>query len=152
GNLAISLGVKMPTGDYRTQDMYPDSTGKNNMLRYVDQSIQPGDGGWGITTDIQGFRRIKRVMLFGSGSYLINPRDTNSTPSVVLARLPLGRSPSAGSDNKLVNSVPDQYLARVGASVGVGKGFAGSLAWRTEGMPRYDLIGRSDGFRRPGLE
>src|SRR6185369_17638331 len=39
-----------------------------------------------------------------------------------------------------------------GASMGLGRGLAGSIAWRTEGMPRYDLIGRSDGFRRPGLE
>jgi copper ion binding protein len=36
--------------------------------------------------------------------------------------------------------------------VGIGHGFGASLAWRVEGMPRYDLIGRSDGFRRPGLE
>ncbi|HWW85204.1 MAG TPA: TlpA disulfide reductase family protein, partial [Vicinamibacterales bacterium] len=31
-------------------------------------------------------------------------------------------------------------------------GFAGSLAWRAEGVPRYDLIGASHGFRRPGVE
>jgi hypothetical protein len=29
---------------------------------------------------------------------------------------------------------------------------AASIAWRMEGAPRYDLIGRSDGFRRPGVE
>ena len=27
-----------------------------------------------------------------------------------------------------------------------------SIAWRAEGLRRYDLIGRSDGFRRPGVE
>jgi copper chaperone CopZ len=152
GNIAIGLGVKTPTGKSATQDMYPDSRGENNQLRYVDQSVQPGDGGWGITTDIQGFRRFKRLMVFGSGSYLVNPRNTNGTPSLTVARLPPGATPAASNYNKLVNSVPDQYLARVGASVGLGKVFAGSLAWRVEGMPRYDLIGRSDGFRRPGLE
>jgi copper chaperone CopZ len=132
--------------------MYPDSAGNNNQLRYVDQSVQPGDGGWGITTDVQAFRRMKRFLLFASGSYLINPRNKNDTPSLSVARLAPGATPSASSANKLVNSVPDQYLVRVGTSVGVGHGLAGSIAWRTEGMPRYDLIGRSDGFRRPGLE
>jgi hypothetical protein len=152
GNLAIGLGVKMPTGKSNAQDMYPDSAGNNNQLRFVDQSVQPGDGGWGITTDVQAFRQIKRFMVFASGSYLINPRNKNTTPSLSVARLAPGASPSANSFNKLVNSVPDQYLTRVGTSVGIGRGLAGSIAWRAEGMPRYDLIGRSDGFRRPGVE
>lgn len=152
GNIGIGVGIKAPTGSYNAQDTYPDSNGKNNQLRYVDQSIQPGDGGWGITTEIQGFRSIKRMMIFASGNYLINPRNTNGTPSVTVARLPPGAVPSASNYNKLVNSVPDQYLARIGTSVGLGRGLAASFAWRVEGMPRYDLIGRSDGFRRPGLE
>jgi hypothetical protein len=152
GNIAVSVGLKAPTGNSNARDMFPDSTGNNNQLRFVDQSVQPGDGGWGITTDVQAFRRIKRVMVFGSGSYLINPRNKNSTPSLSVSRLAPGAMPNANSWNKLVNSVPDQYLARVGASVGIGHGFAGSFAYRVEGMPRYDLIGRSDGFRRPGVE
>lgn len=152
GNLAVGIGIKAPTGNDAAQDMYPDSTGKNNQLRYVDQSVQPGDGGWGITADIQGFRRMKRLLLFGSGSYLINPRNTNGTPSLTVARLSPGATPAASNYNKLVNSVPDQFLTRIGTSVGLGRSLAGSIAWRMEGMPRYDLIGRSDGFRRPGLE
>ena len=31
-------------------------------------------------------------------------------------------------------------------------GAGASLGVRVEGVPRYDLIGRSDGFRRPGRE
>jgi copper chaperone CopZ len=151
-NIAIGVGVKTPTGNSAAQDMYPDSAGNNNQLRYVDQSVQPGDGGWGITTDVQAFRRMKRVLLFASGSYLLNPRNKNDTPSLTVARLAPGATPSASNFNKLVNSVPDQYLVRTGTSVGIGRGLAGSVAWRMEGMPRYDLIGRSDGFRRPGLE
>jgi copper ion binding protein len=152
GNIGIGLGVKAPTGTYNAQDMYPDSTGKNDQLRYVDQSIQPGDGGWGITTEIQAFHTIKRAMIFASGNYLINPRNTNGTPSLTVARLAPGAVPAASNYNKLVNSVPDQYLVRTGGSLGLGRGLAASFAWRVEGMPRYDLLGRSDGFRRPGLE
>ena len=48
--------------------------------------------------------------------------------------------------------MPDQYLARLGGAFPVKWGVAGSVAWRAEGLPRYDLIGASHGFRRPGVE
>jgi hypothetical protein len=48
--------------------------------------------------------------------------------------------------------VPDQYVARVGVGVPVWRYLGASLAYRVEGVPQYDLIGRSDGFRRPGHE
>ena len=51
-----------------------------------------------------------------------------------------------------VNTVSDQFVARMGTSMGVTRHIAASIAWRVEGVPRYDLIGRSDGFRRPGVE
>src|SRR4029078_5304094 len=61
-------------------------------------------------------------------------------------------NPSTTADTAY-NSVPDQFMARVGGAVPIGRsGIAASLAWRIEGMPRYDLIGESHGFRRPGVE
>jgi len=42
-----------------------------------------------------------------------------------------------------VNSLPDQYITRLGTSVGIWKGMAGSVAWRMEGLRRYDLFGAS---------
>jgi hypothetical protein len=152
GNLAVGLGVKLPTGEYRAQDTYPDRNGQNNQLRYVDQSIQPGDGGWGLTVDVQGFTRVgARAQVFGSASYLANPRDTNGTPSLTVARLPPGAEPAASSFDRLVNSVPDQYLTRLGGSVRMWKSFTANAAYRIEGQRRYDLIGKSHGFRRPGI-
>lgn len=147
-NIAAGIGVKMPTGNARAQDTYPDRNGQNDQLRYVDQSVQPGDGGWGLMVETHGFWRVKRLLLFGSGSYLANPRNVNGTPSLVVARG--GPPPAPNQFDRLVNSVPDQYLARVGGTIGLWKGFATSLAWRMEGLPRYDLIGQSNGFRRPG--
>ncbi len=49
-------------------------------------------------------------------------------------------------------SVTDQYLYRVGVSQSVPKlrGAALSLGVRGEGVPVRDLIGASNGFRRPG--
>jgi hypothetical protein len=152
GNVGVGIGVKVPTGKADAMDTFADSRGQNIQARYVDQSAQPGDGGWGVSLEVQGFRRIKRASLFGSANYLLNPRNTNDTPSLTVSRLAPGQVPSASSYNKLVNSVPDQYLVRAGATVALGKGFGATLAWRAEGMPRYDIIGRSDGFRRPGVE
>ena len=54
----------------------------------------------------------------------------------------------------MVNSVADQYLFRVGGATQIPgvRHFSGSLAFRAEGLRRYDIFGRSDGFRRPGYE
>ena len=151
GNVAIGLGVKMPTGNSGYQDTYPDRNGNNNQLRYVDQSVQPGDGGWGLMIDVQGFKKVPHAQLFGSGSYLANPRDKNNTTSGSINRLPTN-TPVTIVDTSY-NSVPDQFMVRLGGAVPIRKtGFAGSLAWRAEGVPRYDLIGGSHGFRRPGVE
>ena len=151
GNIGIGVGVKLPTGKYDAQDLYPDRNGQNNQLRHVDQSIQPGDGGWGLMLEAQGFKRLGRAQVFGTGSYLANPRDTNGTPSLTVARLPPGVQPASSNFDRLVNSVPDQYVARLGTAVRVASRFGVSAAYRIEGQRRYDLIGKSHGFRRPGV-
>jgi hypothetical protein len=151
GNISAGIGMKMPTGNSGYKDRYPDRNGNNNEPRFVDQSVQPGDGGWGLMFEISGFKTIPHAQLFGSASYLANPRDRNETTSITVNRLPPGVTPTGNAD-RFYNSVPDQYMARLGGAVPVGKtGVAGSLAWRVEGLPRYDLIGGSHGFRRPGV-
>src|SRR5262245_35434884 len=52
GNLALGIGVKAPTGNAGYRDVYPDSTGQDPQPRFVDMSVQPGDGGWGITFEV----------------------------------------------------------------------------------------------------
>ena len=149
-NVAAGAGVKLPTGNSKEQDFYVDSQGNNPQERYVDQSVQPGDGGWGVMLEGAGFKRIGRVLAFGSGSYLMNPKNQSDTPSLTLARLPPGVAPNPNQADRFYNSVPDQYVARVGTTVRVWKGLAASVTWRLEGLPRYDLLGDSNGFRRPG--
>jgi hypothetical protein len=70
-----------------------------------------------------------------------NPRNTNGVE----------RSPSLTNGIPLSNefSVCDQFLARLGARYNV-KRFNFALGGRFEGIPSEDLIGDSDGFRRPG--
>jgi hypothetical protein len=151
GNMAVGMGLKTPTGNSAYRDRYPDRNGNNNELRSVDQSVQPGDGGWGVMVELSGFKVVPHAQLFGAASYLINPRDKNDTPSLSVTRLPPGATPT-GNPDRFLNSVPDQFMVRLGGAVPIRKsGFAASLAWRVEGLPRYDLIGGSHGFRRPGV-
>jgi len=141
-NLSVGLGFKAPTGNQNQYDVYNDRDGANPTSKPIDQSVEPGDGGWGAQLELQGFTRLGRAFVFGSMNYLLNPRDINDAPS--------GRS--AGLYQRDFNSVPDQYVARVGVGVPVWRNIGLSLSYRVEGVPRYDLIGRSDGFRRPGQE
>ncbi len=46
-------------------------------------------------------------------------------------------------------SVPDQYMARVGATYMLNN-FTFSAGARIEGIPSSDLVGGDKGFRRPG--
>ena len=150
GNVAFGIGLKLPTGKDNAVTDFPDITGGNSRERTVDQSIQPGDGGWGIPTSLEAFKTFKSINVFASGNYLISPRDTNGVASIV-SNLGVKINPLAPSTG--VNSVPDQYLIRlgIGAAIPHLPGVSASLAWRKEGVPAKDLIGGSHGFRRPGF-
>ena len=144
-NVQLGAGLKLPTGDYRVQDYFwrNDST---KVLGFVDQSIQLGDGGTGLTVEANTYLNLsKRTSLYANGFYLFNPREHNG---VSTAR---GGTPSAaqlayGMD---VMSVPDQFMARLGASYMAGP-LSLSGGFRIEGVPAKDAFGGSNGFRRPG--
>lgn len=149
-NVSFGLGVKAPTGDHRVTDVFPNIAGGGVREKHVDQSVQLGDGGWGALIEIQAFRTLPKATLYASGTYLINPRDTNGTPSILPG---LGIQPTPATAGLEVNSVPDQYVARAGAVFPVRpSGLALSVGARIEGLPRYDLVGDSHGWRRPGYE
>jgi hypothetical protein len=137
-NISIGLGVKAPTGKPGAKDTVLTAAGI--VTQVVDQSIQPGDGGWGVTLELQAFKVIGKATLFTSGVYLLNPRETNGVQT--------GRAQPAES----VMSVADQYLLRAGVVYPMPKvrGLAFSIGARGEGVPARDLIGGSEGFRRPG--
>jgi hypothetical protein len=145
GNISLGLGVKLPTGrdnvvDSRTR--LSASGQRVTTIESVDQSIQPGDGGLGAILDFEGFQRIadSGAAAYLSATYLLNPEGTNG---VLTYRNGRGEE---------VMSVADQYVARLGCSYSnaAWKGFGLSLGGRLEGVPAEDLIGDSDGFRRPG--
>jgi hypothetical protein len=145
GNIQLGLGLKLPTGNSNYMDYFykkPDSL----VLGPVDQSIQPGDGGTGITFEINGFYNFNHKLgAYGSFFYLSNPREVNGT-STSRGGMP---SASAKKYNTDVMSVPDLFMTRAGASYMVNKiNFSGGF--RIEGLPSSDLIGGDRGFRRPG--
>ena len=147
-NVSFGLGVKAPTGNDRAEDDFlvrVENDGRRiTERRPVDQSIQPGDGGWGLVPELQAFKVFDRFVAFASGSYLINPRETNDFPR----NGPSTNVDLTGAENHLL-SVADQYAARVGVATSV-KRLGVNLGLRWEGTRGTDLIGGSRGRRRPG--
>ncbi len=139
GNIAFSVGLKLPTG---LSNGMGTGTLKGVTQKYVaDQSIQPGDGTWGFTLGTQAYKTTYfRTTAYFQGSWLFNPEDTNGVPT-------FRSQPGEG-----VMSATDQYLFRSGLSRHVPKvrGLAASFGGRMEGIPVRDAFGKSDGFRRPG--
>lgn len=129
GNFSVGIGFKAPTGNYKNTDFKYRATGP--VLDYVDNSIQPGDGGWGIMLEIQGFQKLwERTFFYGSATYLATPETQNS----------------------IGNSIWDAYVARAGLQYAIwpSQGLALSLGGRIEGVPPDDIIGHTAGRRRPG--
>jgi hypothetical protein len=155
GNIQVGLTLKMPTGDDGVTDTFLTSHGP--VTHPVDQSIQPGDGGWGFALEVNAYREIlPRTALYLQAFYLFNPENQNdvltwrdnssTTPGAVTAH------PGQASYYEHYMSIPDQYFGRAGVSYLVlpSWGLSLNLGGRLEGIPVHDLIGGSDGFRRPG--
>ena len=144
GNIQVGLGIKLPTGDYKYQDyFYADSS---KALGPVDQSIQLGDGGTGFTTEVNAYHRFSHaISVYGNFYYLFNPREQNGVSTARAGKVSAANIAN-GSD---VMSVPDQYMVRGGANFSFNK-ITASAGVRYECLPVHDLIGGSNGFRRPG--
>jgi len=147
GNLQLGLGLKLPTGDYKYQDYFyrNDST---KVLAAVNPSIQLGDGGTGIITELNTFyilNAARTLSLYGNFYYMANPREQNGT-AITNGRVP----PRIDSiTNNIVLSVPDQFSIRGGATLNT-KNWSFSGGVRYDGTPVNDLLGGSEGVRRAG--
>lgn len=133
-NLQVGVSLKLPTGDDEARDIFVRSTGPQE--RYVDSSIQPGDGGTGFSISLAGFysleRWAKNLSLYGNGFYLFNPEERNERTGF---------------------SIPDGYMVRGGLEYRIEQvqGLSASLGVRNEGVVAHDLFGGSRGSRRPGF-
>jgi hypothetical protein len=144
-NVAFSFGAVFPTGNSAATDTVETVSGPQTV--FVDQSIQPGFGGYGISLGTQAYQRVKRSVLYISGSYVLTPQEMNGTPNASLAGLNRPVNPLTG-----IMSIPDQYLVDGGIAHPFPKirGLAVKGGLRYEGLKVKDLIGGSLGFRRPG--
>ncbi|MEP7317864.1 MAG: hypothetical protein ABI921_03965 [Panacibacter sp.] len=146
-NFQLGLGIKFATGDYDYKDYwYNVGPGGTKELRTVDQSIQLGDGGTVFTAELNTYLNIsKHLNAYGNLYYLVNPREQNGVRTYRETLV-------ASLANEAICSVPDQYMARVGANYSFGgiRGLSVSGGLRWEGIPVYDVIGGSGDFRRPG--
>jgi hypothetical protein len=146
GNVSVGLGVKFPTGEKDAKDerleFDEDTETVVAELRNVDNSIQPGDGAWGIIFDIYGFVEvITNLNLFAAATYIAEPE---TDAGVISGNLQT-------SDE--VWSVADSYLFRAGFGYTFlpRYGLTLTLGGRMEGTPSTDLFGSSEGRRRPGF-
>jgi hypothetical protein len=145
GNIQLGLGVKLPTGNYRYKDYFYKASGK--ILAPVNTTIQLGDGGFGMITELNTTYSVSKVVgLYANGFYLLNPRADNGVSSIDGGGTPNQMQTQTGD---YVTSVPDAYTARAGASFAV-KEVTFWAGARIEGQPSEDLIGESNGTRRAG--
>ena len=147
GNIQLGLGLKLPTGDYKYQDYFyrNDST---KILSAVNPSIQLGDGGTGIITEVNLFyilNAARTISFYGNFYYLVNPREQNGT-AITNGRIPPRIDSLA---NNIILSVADQFSLRAGFYFNLNN-WAFSAGIRNEGSPVEDLVGGSEGVRRAG--
>jgi len=145
GNLQIGMGIKLPTGNSNYLDYFYKKA-DSSILGPVDQSIQPGDGGTGITFELNSFYNFSHQLgVYASFFYLSNPREVNGTSTTRGGTA----SATAKKYNTDVMSVPDLFMTRGGVAY-MTQQLTFSAGIRIEGLPSKDLIGGSRGFRRPG--
>jgi hypothetical protein len=141
-NIALGIGVKAPTGNNNVHADFFTTSGTTRAP--VDQSIQLGDGGWGVILQTQAFSHLSGNLFgYASGSYLVSPR----------AKTQVQFPTPVGVGSGIFLSVPDVYSARLGTAYTLSpdRGLSVSLGGRIDGIPLRDVIGGGDdGFRRPG--
>jgi hypothetical protein len=144
GNISVGAGIKAPTGDDKASDIAYRASGP--IVRPVDQSTQPGDGGWGILLELQAYQKIVgNLFAYVQGSYMLTPEEHIDTRRTTA-------NETDPVDVRTFNSIPDQYFGRGGFTYALlpRHGLNLSFGARVEGVPVYDAIGGSMGFRRPG--
>ncbi len=146
GNIQVGLGLKLPTGDYKYHDFFYETNGK--VSAPVNPTMQLGDGGLGITTEVNAFYTLNQLIsLYANAFYLLSPKEINGTSSRNPAPVPY--SPAEINAGANINSVPDAYTLRGGANF-TQKNLIFWAGMRLEGSPVHDLIGGSNGQRRAG--
>jgi hypothetical protein len=148
GNIQFGLGLKFPTGNYHSEDYfyYSKTDPSLKALAPVNVAIQLGDGGTGITTELNAFYIFNRSLsVYSNFFYLISPVNVNGVAAVPPG-LPNTLPALTTAD---VNSVPDNYTLRAGGNYTYDR-MVLTVGFRYEGATATDLFGKNDGLRRVG--
>ena len=132
GNIALGLGVELPTGKNDAEGTWWNADGTTIPFP-VHQSIELGDGGWGIIVRVQAFQPIfSSTYLYAGGSYMLSPQRTSE-----VARTP-------GSTQYW--AIPDAWDASLGVSAALWpeQGFSARIGVNFSATPKQDLIGEKD--------
>lgn len=147
GNWTLGVGFDLPTGKKDAEDTFMVYDPKLKAIiaetRTVDQSIQLGDGGWGLILDANGFYGFTPALSgYVNATYTITPQEKNGVATF--------RSNPFESEM----SIADTYLLRSGVDYLLSSKYnlSFTLGMRLEGVMVEDLTGGSDGFRRPGYD
>jgi hypothetical protein len=144
-NLRIGLGLDLPTGEkdvtsYRTSSR-DGRIVSTDTAQPVDQSNQPGDGGWGIPIDLYGYCQFTDALsTYLQASYLVTPETDNGLPTF------------RANPFEDVMSIGDVCSWSAPAWNGHSSGRMASRSdWdcAVKGQPAEELVGSSDWFRRP---
>lgn len=145
GNVGFSFGYMAPTGKDNVKNRVDAFDGKGPHDVVLDYSVQPGTGGYGLVFQWESFKNLGHspAQLYFNGSYIATPQNINNVRRTTTSTNPL----------LIYNSISDQYLLEAGVAYSLKsvRGLTITFGPRDEGVPSSDLIGKSDGFRRPGF-
>jgi len=147
GNILLGLGLSTPTGNDDAMGTFLSYNAKTQTytatIKPVDQSIQPGTGGWDGILDLYAYHELAstKVSAYLSATYQFVPfQNTNGTPTY------------RPNPYEAITGITDSYLYRAGLEYPIlpQSGLAASWGLRMEGVPVRNWFGDSAGFRRPG--
>ncbi len=147
GNILLGLGLQMPTGNDKAMGEFLSYNKTINAYtakaQPVDQSIQPGTGGWDGILDLYAFHQVavQGLNAYLSATYTFVPfQNENGVPTY------------RGNPFEAITGITDSYLYRAGLEYQLLPKYGVSVSWglRMEGVPVKNWFGDSAGFRRPG--
>ena len=97
--MQVGRGIKLPAGaDDYTDYFYDTGSNGSRLLGPVDRSIQLGDGGTGITAEVNAFYHFTTALsVYANFYYLANPRNENGI-STARGGTPSAANVANGSD------------------------------------------------------
>jgi hypothetical protein len=146
GNLQLGVGLLLPTGRSDISNVVDAFDGKGPQSRYVDYSIQPGQGGWGVPFQWVAYKNLPwGTQFYFNGSYTAMVQDLNTSYQRSTTLNPVTLSQ--------YTAISDQYLLEGGFAHAVPRvrGLTATFGPRWEGVPAQNLFPSDNrGFRRPG--